>query len=85
VIIRNDAGAQIDTETIVLNGSGHTSFVLSTQYPATANTRGTIEFGTPAGAEISIFGIRSPPALTFTTLPPLAEQCRAVPRFPSTG
>ncbi len=34
---------------------------------------GTIEFDAPAGAQIGVVGIRSPPALTFTTLPPLAN------------
>ncbi len=33
----------------------------------------TIEFDTPASAEISVLGIRSPPALTFTSLPALAR------------
>jgi hypothetical protein len=47
--------------------------MLATQYPATAGIRGTIDFDTPAGAEIGVLGIRSPPALTFTTLPALAK------------
>jgi hypothetical protein len=71
--IYNDAGTQIETGTIPLNADGHTSFVLATQFPVTAGIRGTIEFDTPQGAEISVLGIRSPPALTFTTLPALAK------------
>ncbi len=76
VIIRNDAGTQIGTSSIALNGNGHTSFTLNDPpkgFPATANIRGTLEFATPAGAAISVLGIRSPPALTFTTLPALAK------------
>ena len=73
VVIRDDTGNQIGTGSIPLNANGHTSFILTTQYPTTANIRGTVEFDTPAGAEISVLGIRSPPALTFTTLPPLAK------------
>jgi len=45
------------------------------RYPATANIRGTIEFGTPAGAQIGALGIRIPnvAAHTYTTLPALAK------------
>jgi virginiamycin B lyase len=74
VTIRNDSGVQVATpSTIQLGANGHTSFTLAQQFPATANIRGTVEFDTPAGAEISVLGIRSPPALTFTTLPALAK------------
>ena len=52
--IRNDAGAPVGTGTIVLNALGHTSFVLSTQFPPTANIRGTVEFDAPG------FGRRTP-------------------------
>jgi fructose/tagatose bisphosphate aldolase len=75
VILRNDAGVQVGTSSISLNANGHTSFTVDAAhgYPAAANIRGTLEFATPAGAEISVLGIRSPPALTFTTLPALAK------------
>jgi hypothetical protein len=76
VIVRNDAGRQIGTGSIALNGNGHTSFTLNDPakgYSATANIRGTLEFVTPSGAALSVLGIRSPPALTFTTLPALAK------------
>jgi hypothetical protein len=76
VVIRDDSGAQKATGTISLNANGHKSF-LSTDptsgFPITSGIRGTIEFDAPAGAKISFLGIRSPPALTFTTLPPLAK------------
>ncbi|MGZ6092620.1 MAG: hypothetical protein ACXWUG_11395, partial [Polyangiales bacterium] len=59
VVIRDDSGTQIASGSLPsLAGSGHTSFVLSTQFPATANKRGTIEFFTPAGGRISVLGIR---------------------------
>ncbi len=73
VILRDDTGAQIGTGTIPLAVNGHSAFVLSSQFAETANIRGTLEFDTPQGVEISVVGIRSPPALTFTTLPPLAK------------
>jgi len=73
VILRDDTGAQVGTGSIPLAANGHSAFVLDNQFPATANIRGTVEFDTPPGTQISVVGIRSPPALTFTTLPPLAE------------
>jgi hypothetical protein len=73
VVIRDDTGAQIGTGSIPLAANGHYSQMLTTLLPATAGVRGTVEFDRPAGVQISVLGIRSPPALTFTTLPPLAE------------
>jgi hypothetical protein len=73
VILRNDTGAQVGTGSIPLAANGHYSQMLPTLFPATAGIRGTVEFDAPSGAQISVLGIRSPPALTFTTLPPLAK------------
>jgi len=72
VVIRDDTGAQIATATINLAAQGHVSFMLNQQYPTTAGKRGTIEFDTPAGGQISVLGLRANgPALT--TLPVLAS------------
>ncbi len=72
VVIRDDTGAQIGTESIPLVAFGHTSFLLAGQYPITENKRGTVEFDTPPGGQISALGLRANgPALT--TLPVLAE------------
>jgi len=74
VTVRNDAGTQIATDTIALAANGHAAFTLgSDKYPATANIRGTIEFGKPANGQIGVLGIRIPVAHTFTTLPALAK------------
>ncbi len=77
VVIRNQIGAVISTGTsLSLAANGHTSFVLSTQYPATKNQRGTIQFATPAGGQISVLGIRTTPlgsSTTLTTIPALAN------------
>jgi hypothetical protein len=75
VVIRDDTGTVISSgASIALGGNGHTSFVLSTQYPATANLRGTIEFDTPAGGQISVLGQRfTPPNNALTTIPALAN------------
>jgi hypothetical protein len=73
VTLRDDAGAVLGTGSITLNGLGHTSFVLSTQFPQTANKRGTIEFDTPASGQISALGIRFTPPGTLTTIPVFAN------------
>ncbi|MEO8051838.1 MAG: hypothetical protein ABI833_15580 [Acidobacteriota bacterium] len=75
VTVRNVAGDTIATDTITLSPNGHLSFTLVTgKYPSTAGIRGTIEFNTPANAQIGVLGIRIPAvAHTFTTLPSLAK------------
>jgi hypothetical protein len=79
VIIRDDTGAVISSPgtTISLGGNGHTSFVLSDPtagFPVTADKRGTIEFDTPAGGQISVLGLRfTPPNNALTTIPALAN------------
>ena len=76
VVIRDDAGVLISAPgaTISLGGSGHTAFVLSTQFPVTANKRGTIEFKRPVGGRISVLGLRfTPPNNALTTIPALAN------------
>ncbi len=75
VIVRDDAGTQMATDTISLAANGHTQFTLVTdKYPATLNKRGTIEFDAP-GVPIGAVGIRIPAgaAHTYTTLPALAK------------
>jgi sugar lactone lactonase YvrE len=80
VVIRDDTGATIASGSISLPGSGHSSFVLSDNFPATANKRGTAEFDPPAGGQISVLGIRFTPQVTpqgtvttLTTVPALAN------------
>jgi hypothetical protein len=74
VTLRDDTGAVLGTGTIPLGSNGHVSFApLATRFPQTAGLRGTIEFDAPQEAQLSVLGIRTPPALTFTTLPALAQ------------
>ena len=76
VVVRDDTGAQIATDTITLAANGHYAFTLvSDKYLMTANIRGTIEFDKPANAQIGALGIRIPAgsAHTYTTLPALAK------------
>ena len=76
VIVKDDTGTQIGTNaTISLKALGHTSFMLNAPpagFPATTGKRGTIEFDTPPGGQLSVLGLRANgPALT--TLPVLTN------------
>ena len=75
-IVKDDKGVQIGSNaTISLSAMGHTSFMLNNPppgFPATAGKRGTIEFDTTPGGQLSVLGLRANgPALT--TLPVLAN------------
>jgi hypothetical protein len=75
VVVRDDSGNQIATDTLTLPANAHMSFVLGNppnKYPATANIRGTVEFDTPPGGQISVVGIRAN-GEAFTTLPALVK------------
>ena len=74
VVVRDETGAQIATDSIPLDANGHFAFTLAVdKYPATANIRGTIEFVAPASTQIGALGIRIPVGHTFTTLPALVK------------
>jgi len=79
VVIRDETGTVIGSPgtTLAVTGNGHSSFVLSTLYPVTGGKRGTIEFDTPVGGQISVLGIRTTPlgttTNTLTTIPALAN------------
>ncbi len=75
VVIRDDTGANIGTGTIDLPPQGHNSFVLtdsSLGFPITAGKRGTVEFETPPGGQISVLGLRAN-GNALTSLPVLAN------------
>jgi hypothetical protein len=80
VVMRNDVGAQIGTGSIALAAQGHSSFMLadsSSGFPVTAAVRGTVEFDTPKGGQISVLGLRVNPipnssGFALTSLPVLA-------------
>jgi len=73
VVVRDDTGATLGTAAIDLVGLGHTSFMLADRYAFVVGKRGTVEFETPAGAQISALGLRATPAGVLTTIPVLAK------------
>jgi len=73
VVIRDDTGAILLSTTTTLAADGHTSFDLAGTYAQTSGIRGTVEFNTPAGGQISVLGIEFSPAGAFTTIPALTK------------
>jgi hypothetical protein len=69
VVIRNDAGIQIDSTTLSLPADGQTAFTLADQIASTANLTGTVQFNAPTSGQISVLGMRFPPSGNFTTIP----------------
>lgn len=72
VVIRDNTGARIGLGIVALAPNGHSAFVLSDQFPVAANQSGTIEFGAPADARLSVLGFRFPQSGAFSTIPVLA-------------
>jgi hypothetical protein len=72
-VIRDDTGAILLSTTIQVAAEGHTSFDLASTYAPTAGIRGTVEFDTPAGGQISVLGIQFNPTGAFATIPALTQ------------
>lgn len=53
----DDQGNQLGVQTFTLNAGGHTSFVMSTEFPASAGKRGVVQF-TSQNDNISAVGLR---------------------------
>ncbi len=79
VVVRDETGNQIATDTITMAPNGHVAFTLGIDkfqnVPNILNIRGTIEFDKPPNTSIGALGIRIPTGAThtFTTLPALAK------------
>jgi hypothetical protein len=68
----DDTGASLGTNAISLAAGGHTSFMLAQSYASTAGKRGTAQFVTPSGGQISLVGLRAN-GNAITTLPILTQ------------
>jgi len=77
IVIRDDAGNRIQTgsifafSTTLIPSMGHTTFDLATNYPATKNLRGTVEFDSVG--TIGVLGLRSTPAGAFSAIASIAK------------
>jgi hypothetical protein len=67
VLITDNNGVQISTQTLSIAANGHTSFVLPTQFPITNGKLGVMQFSGNGG--ISGLGLRFSPFGTFTSVP----------------
>jgi hypothetical protein len=72
VVIQDEVGNQIGTDSLMIGPNGHTAFALPSRFPATANLRGTVVFST-AGADLSGLGLRFNPGGAFTSFPILPK------------
>jgi len=72
VVLKDETGSLVRSDTITLAANGHTSFMLAQNYGATVGIRGTVELQTPSGGQISVVGLRSN-GNALTTLPVLAK------------
>jgi hypothetical protein len=73
LVLRDSTGGSLGTATVNLPANGHTSFILTNNYPSVAAKRGTIEVDTPAGSQISVLGLRATPTGAVTTIPVLTK------------
>jgi hypothetical protein len=74
VVLRDSTGASLGTAaSIILGPNAHTSFLLSTSYPAVTGLLGTLELDMPSGGQISALGIRAAASGAITTVPVLAK------------
>ena len=61
-----------DPASINLPANGHTSFILTDQFPAATNIRGSVESGT-GGGQIGALGIRATAAGAYTSIPAMVQ------------
>lgn len=73
LLLRDEAGSTISTESMSLPSRGHTSFVAIERFPVLMDRRGTIEVRNDSGGAISVLGLRFNPSGSFTSVPVIAK------------
>jgi hypothetical protein len=68
VVIRDEAGLEIGSESLTVGPRGHTAFALPAQFPIVAGRRGIVEFSESHG-NLSGLGLRFNPTGAFTSVP----------------
>lgn len=69
VVIQDDTGAVLQQTSINLDANGHSSFMLTQQFPVTAGKRGTVTFSSPVNP-VRVLALRANGS-ALTTLPSL--------------
>jgi trimeric autotransporter adhesin len=64
VVVRDQTGSAIHSSTLTINGLGHASFFVETEFPDTVNREGTIDFINPAADVVALAFLFSPSGLT---------------------
>ncbi|MBI4903867.1 MAG: BACON domain-containing protein [Acidobacteria bacterium] len=72
LIIRDEQGNQLSTDTIVMGPRVHQAFALPDRLPVTRGRRGSVEFSTN-GSDITGLGLRFNPGGAFTSFPVLPK------------
>ena len=71
--IYDDSGTLLQTSAMNLAARSHSSYLLPSHDPATANTRGMVEYVVPTGTQIALIGLRAKADGTLTTVRVLAR------------
>lgn len=69
VVIRDSSGTVLASTSQPLPPHGHTQFMVTGLSALTENKRGTLEFQTPSGGQISVLGIAAIPTGAITSVP----------------
>jgi len=73
LLLRDEAGGTISTESLALPPRGHASFVASERFPVLLGRRGTIEVRNGSGEPFSVLGLRFNPSGSFTSVPVISR------------
>ena len=73
VTIRDDQGNILLSALTTLPAQGHNSFDVAGSYPVTAGKRGTIQFDTPAGGQLTVLGLHFNVTGAFSTIPAVTK------------
>jgi len=73
LILRNESGAQIAGGAVALPAHGHTAVDMSSAYPGTKGSRGTVQISNLTASPFSALGIRFTPSQNITTIPVLVK------------
>ena len=68
VVVRDEVGTEIYTQTVPLAGLCHTSGAMTNMIGNTLGKAGSVEFRTPPGGAITVLGLRFN-GVSFTTIP----------------
>ena len=72
LVLRDEAGNTLSTESLSLPVRGHTSFSIGDKYSALSGRRGTVEVRSSSGGRVNVLGLRFSPFGSFTSVPTIA-------------